>query len=90
MTKNFTLTTLNLESPLLFKHNGQTAGLGLFFLQVMLLGTRAAGSNEQEAFFLLRRLLQLFFFAFFSPRFPSSPCFAYSSLASSFFLFCFA
>lgn len=73
MTKYFTLTTLNLESPLLFEHNGQTAGLGLFFLQVMLLGTRAAGSNEQDAFFLPRRLLQLFFFAFFPLVFLQTP-----------------
>jgi hypothetical protein len=76
MTKNFTLATLNLVSPLLFEHNCQTAGLGLFLLQVMLLGTRAAGSNEQEAFFFF----VFFFFLLFS-RFPPSPCFAYSSLA---------
>jgi hypothetical protein len=77
MTKNFTLATPNLVSPLLFEHNGQTAGLGLFLLQVMLLGTRAVGSNEQEAFLPLL----LFFVAFFFSRFPSNPCFAYSSLS---------
>lgn len=72
MTKNFTLTTLNLESPLLFKHNGQTAGLGLFYLQVMLLGTRAAGSNEQEAFFPSPSS-STFFLCFFSLVFLQAP-----------------